>query len=72
VIVSGSRDRTVRMWDAATGEPVGQQQFPDAIQSLALASERLVATQGNDVVLLRGNPSVLPDTGVSASEESVL
>jgi WD40 repeat protein len=29
VIVSGGRDGTVRIWYAATGQPVGQQHFPD-------------------------------------------
>src|SRR5207237_565989 len=69
VIGSGGHDNTVRVWDAATGQPLAQQKFPDAIVSLALAGDRLVAAQGNDVVALRGNPSVLPVTGVSASEE---
>ena len=71
VIVSGGDDGTVRVWDAVTGQPVAQQQFPDAISSLALAGERLVAAQGNDVVVLRVNPAILPVTGLSASQESV-
>ena len=71
VIVSGGDDGTVRVWDAATGQPVAQQQFPDAIQSLALAGERLVAAQGNDVVVLRVNPAILPVTGLSSSQENV-
>ena len=71
VIVSGDEDGTVRVWDAVTGQPVAQQQFPDAIGSLALASENLVAAQGNDVVVLRINPAVLPVTSLSASQDSV-
>ena len=70
IIVSGSDDETVRVWDAATRQPVAQQQFPDTIRSLALTDEHLVAAQGNDVVVLRINPAVLPITGVSASQES--
>ena len=46
VIVSGSEDSTVRVWDAATRLPVAQQQFPDAIWSLALAGGRLAAAPG--------------------------
>jgi len=63
VIVSGGYDKTVRVWDAVTGEPVAQQQFADAILSLALAGETLAAAQGNDVVVLRVNPVILPVTG---------
>jgi WD40 repeat protein len=70
VIISGGDDETVRVWDAVTRQPVAQQQFPDTIRSLALADEHLVAAQGNDVVVLRINPAVLPITGVSASQES--
>lgn len=71
VTISGSGDRTVRVWDAATRQPVAQQQFPDAIASLALADERLVAALGNDVVVLRVNPAILPVTGMSSRQEGV-
>ena len=67
VIVSGSSDGTVQIWDAATRQLMAQQQFPDTIPSLALAGERLVAAQGNDVVVLRVNPAILPTAGLSAS-----
>ena len=71
VIVSGGDDKTVSVWDAATGQSVSQQQFPDAIQSLALAGERLVAAQGNDVLVLQANPAILPLTGLSSRQENV-
>ena len=71
VIVSGSEDGAVRVWDAATRLPVAQQQFPDAIWSLALAGGRLAAAQGNDVVVMRVNPAVLSVTDLPASQASV-
>jgi WD40 repeat protein len=71
IIVSGSWDGMVRVWDAATLQPVAQQQFPDAIPSLALADERLVAAQGNDVVVLQVNPAILPRMGLPSGQENV-
>lgn len=71
MIVSGTWDGTVQVWDAATLQPVAQQQFPDAIPSLALAYERLVAAQGNDVVVLRLNPAILPLTSLASGQEKV-
>ncbi len=71
VIVSGGGDGTVRVWDAATLQPVAQEQFPDAIRSLALVGERLIAAQGNDVVVLQVNSAILPLTGLSSSQENV-
>jgi len=71
VIIAGNEDRTVRVWDAGTGQPLVQQQFPDAIASLALVGERLITALGNDVVVLRVNPAILPVTGMSARQEGV-
>ena len=71
MIVSGGNDGTVRIWDPVTGQPMAQQQFPDKTQSQALAGERLVAAQSNDVVVLQVNPAILPLTGLSSSQENV-
>jgi hypothetical protein len=71
IVSSGGRDGTVQVWDAVTGQPAGQQHFPDAVASVALSGERLAAAQVNDVVVLRVNP-ILPVTGVSASPEGAL
>jgi hypothetical protein len=71
VIVPGGWEETVRVWDAVTGQLLAQQQFPDAIWSLALADQRLAVAQRDDVALLRVNPRVLRSTGLSASQGNV-
>lgn len=69
IIVTGGSDGTVRVWDAATMMPVALQQFPDHIWSLALADERLAVAQGNDVVVLRVNPTIARAAGLLVSQE---
>jgi WD40 repeat protein len=52
LLASGSDDRTVRLWDAATGEPAGVISHPGPVRSLTFTlqsdGQLLVATGSDD------------------------
>ena len=49
-IASGSADKTVRLWDAATGQPVGQPLtgHTDAVSSVAFSPDGTRIASGSD------------------------
>ena len=53
IVASGSDDRTLRIWDASTGQQIGQYSFPAAVWNVAVAPDgRLVAAFGSDMAVL--------------------
>ena len=53
VVATGSEDRTLRVWDAATGQQIGGYAFPAGVWDVALAPDgRLVAAFGSDMAVL--------------------
>jgi WD40 repeat protein len=51
VIVSGSDDRTVRIWDAATGRlMLVQDTVDDPVNAIAVDGDRLAIAAGNTVI----------------------
>jgi WD40 repeat protein len=53
VIASGGGDRTVRLWNALSGESIGQFETPSEVYSLAFTpgGELLAASTGDSVTL---------------------
>ncbi|QEH32544.1 WD domain, G-beta repeat [Aquisphaera giovannonii] len=49
-VLTGSTDRTARIWDASTGEPLGEPMLhPDSVESVAFSHDgRTIATGCND------------------------
>lgn len=55
IVVSGSRDHTVRVWDLANGDQLGPELiFPDAISQVAMAPDgELVVRFGSEIAVLK-------------------
>ena len=78
-IASGSRDKTVRLWDAATGQPVGQPLtgHTDAVSSVAFSPDgtRIASGSADNTVRLwdaaTGQPVGQPLTGHTDAVSSV-
>ena len=58
-IVSGSSDQTVRLWDAATGQPVGQPLTGHEVNSVAVGpdGQRIVSGSADGTLRLIARPS---------------
>ena len=53
VVATGSDDRTLRVWDATTGQQVSQYSFPAVVWNIAVAPDgRLVVAFGSDMAVL--------------------
>lgn len=53
IVATGSDDRTLRVWDASTGQQIGQYAFPASVWNVAVAPDgRLVAAFGSDTAVL--------------------
>ncbi len=78
-IVSGSADNTVRLWDAATGQPIGQPMtgHTGAVSSVAFSPDgtRIVSGSGDKTVRVwdadTGQPIGEPLTGHTDTVTSV-
>src|SRR5712675_1856739 len=78
-IVSGSWDKTIRLWDAETGDPIGKplEGHSSRVESVAFSPDgsRIVSGSSDNTIRLwdaeTGDPIVKPLEGHSSSVESV-
>jgi WD40 repeat protein len=53
-IVSGSADRTVKLWDLrSTSQPVSKFNLENPVEDLCLAKDKLVIAHGNCITLAK-------------------
>jgi WD40 repeat protein len=58
IVATGSDDRTLRVWDATTGQQIGQYAFPAGVWNVAVAPDgRLVVAFGKDMAVLASGRS---------------